>query len=116
MGLALKNDGTVIGWGGAAVPAGLSGVTALAAGGFGLVITTNTPPPPVLALKLVGGQVVIEHPVSVPGYLLEASDVLYTNFVQVPGYTNAFTFTNSQNQGFSLTPSGDLKILRLRRP
>jgi alpha-tubulin suppressor-like RCC1 family protein len=116
MGLALNNDGTVIGWGGATAPAGLTGVSALAAGGFGLVITTNAPPSPVLALSQAGGQVVIEHPVSVPGYLLEASDALSFKFVEVPGYTNAFIFTNSQNQGFSLTPSGDLKILRLRRP
>jgi hypothetical protein len=32
--LALKNDGTVGGWGGTEIPAGLSGVTAIAAGGF----------------------------------------------------------------------------------
>src|SRR6185295_3872096 len=39
--LALKSDGTVVGWNGALVPAGLSNVTAIAAGrNFSVVITT----------------------------------------------------------------------------
>jgi hypothetical protein len=114
MGLALKNDGTVAGWGGVTIPDGLSGVSAVAAGGFGLVITTN-PPPPALSLRLVNGQVVIGHPVSVPGYILEASDLLSAQFVAVPGYTNSFTYTNAADQGFSLTPSAGLQFLRLRR-
>src|SRR6185436_10347159 len=44
--LALESDGTVLGWGDITVPAGLSNVTAIAAGDlYTLVVTTNPPPP-----------------------------------------------------------------------
>ena len=42
--LALKNDGTVVGWGGSTVPAGLTGVTAISAqknGGTALALKND---------------------------------------------------------------------------
>ena len=55
--LALKNDGTVVAWGGnrcgqATVPAGLSGVTAIAAGWSGHSLVLKSMPGDVNAMEL----------------------------------------------------------------
>jgi hypothetical protein len=112
--LALKNDGTVQGWGGSVVvPDNLSGVSAIAAGGFGLVITTN-PPQPLLSASIgLGGSVSIRASVSVSGYVLQSSDG--GSFSDVPAYTNSFTFTNAADPGFQLPIVGPSKFFRLRK-
>jgi len=114
MGLALHGDGTVVGWGGINPPPGLSNVTAVSAGGFGLLIATN-PPPPELAANLLNGEIAINSSVSVPGYVLEFAEDPSQPFVEVPGYTNSFTFTNAENSGFTVPVTGTKGLYRLRK-
>ena len=112
-GLALKNDGTVAGIG-IDVPADLSGVTAIAAGGFGLAITTN-PPQPRLAMSINSiGEVGVLSTVSVPNYVLESA-TSSGGFTEVAGYTNAFYATNSEAFEFKVTPDAKVRIFRLRK-
>jgi len=112
-GLALKNDGTVTGIG-IDVPADLSGVTAIATGGFGLAITTN-PPQPRLAMTMnSNGQIGVLSTVSVPNYVLESATQAGA-FSEVPGYTNAFYATNSEAFEFKVTPDANVRIYRLRK-
>jgi len=111
--LALKNDGTVVSWGGAvAVPDSLSAVSAVAAGGFGLVITTNPPQPALSVSVTADGNVSVKSPVSVTGYVLQSSDG--GSFADVPAYTNSFLFTNSVDPGFRLPIVGPSRFFRLR--
>ena len=112
-GLALKNDGTVTGIG-IDVPTDLNGVTAIAAGGFGLAITTN-PPQPHLAMTINGsGEVGVVSTLSVPNYILESATGSGT-FGEVPGYTNAFYATNSEAFEFKIAPDVPMRIFRLRK-
>ncbi len=108
-GLALKNDGSVVGLE-AVAPPGLTNVIAISGTvGNGLVITTN-PPSPTLAATTIGGDFKIYTPVSVPGYVLEASDNFAGPFVQIDAYTNATT-TN----GLTLPASGSKQYYRLHK-
>ena len=116
MGLALKSDGTVRGWGGVNVPAGVSGVTAIAVGGFGLLITTNPPQPVLAGTVRQDGNVVLTSPVSVSGYVLEAADDFRQPFTEVSSYTNSFLFTNAGNPGLSVPMSSSRKFFRLMKP
>jgi hypothetical protein len=112
--LALKSDGTVEGWGGSVVvPDNLNGVSAIAAGGFGLVITTNPPQPLLSASIEPSGGVSIRASVSVSGYVLQSSDG--SSFSDVPAYTNSFIFTNGTDPGFQLPIVGASKFFRLRK-
>jgi len=112
-GLALRSDGTVVGVG-IDVAAELSGVTAIAAGGFGLAITTN-PPQPRLAMMLTSsGEIGVLSTVSVPNYVLESATQV-GGFTEVPGYTNAFYATNSEAFEFKVTPDANMRIFRLRK-
>src|SRR6185295_8825029 len=78
--LALKSDGTVVGWNGALVPAGLSNVTAIAAGRNFSLLITPTPPSPMLAAAQEAGQFSLMAPISVSGFILESTDDLSQPF------------------------------------
>jgi hypothetical protein len=104
--LALKSDGTVIGWGHAEISQQIDNVSALAAGGrYSLVLTTN-PPPPVLALVKNGDQCELLAPVAVSGYVLECTEDLSQPFTPI---------TVAPNMGLILPPEGRAKIFRLRK-
>ena len=112
-GLALKDDGTVKGIS-IDVPSDLDGVTAVSAGGFGLVITTN-PPQPRLAMTITGsGEMGVVSTLSVPNYILESASGS-GGFSEVPGYTNAFYATNSEAFEFKIAPDVPVRIFRLRK-
>jgi hypothetical protein len=112
-GLALKGDGTVAGLG-IEVPADLEGVTAIAAGGFGLAITTN-PPQPRLAMTITSrGDLGVLSTVSVPNYVLESATDS-GSFSEVAGYSNAFYPTNAEAFEFKVAPDASMRIFRLRK-
>jgi alpha-tubulin suppressor-like RCC1 family protein len=112
--LALKSDGTVIGWGHAEISQQIDNVSALAAGGrYSLVLTTN-PPPPVLALVKNGDQCELLAPVAVSGYVLECTEDLSQPFTPITVVTNAADLS-APNMGLILPPEGRAKIFRLRK-
>ncbi|MSU57550.1 MAG: hypothetical protein EXS35_05125 [Pedosphaera sp.] len=109
-GLALKSDGTVLGYA-TTLPGGLTNVSAISAGnGYSLLITTN-PPPPVLAANATGTNVAISTPVSVSGYVLESADTPAGPFTVIE------TFTNAPAAGATLDypRNGPKKYFRLRK-
>jgi hypothetical protein len=107
--LALRTDGTIAGWD-TLSPAGLTNVEAIAGGpGFGLLLTTN-PPPPVLAGTASAGSFFLSTPVSVPGYILESSAGFALPFTPVDAYTNSATNT------LELPVTSPIKLFRLRKP
>jgi hypothetical protein len=109
--LALRGDGTVVGWGSMAVPDGLTNVTAISAGyGYSLLLTTN-PPPPRLAAASDGATFILSSPVAVPGYVLEATDDLSLPYSVVAEYTNNASGAST----LSLPISGPKKYYRLRK-
>jgi hypothetical protein len=110
-GLALKSDGTVVGLGGATAPPGLTNVTAISGSvGKGLVITTN-PPAPILSAANPGDGFSISTPLSVPGYILEASGNIGGPYQPVEAYTNGI------NTNALLLPFSQAKqYYRLRKP
>src|SRR6185503_15642473 len=71
--LALKSDGTIVGWNGAAIPEGVSNVTAIAAGRAHSLLITANPPAPILATGLEDGRFTLMTPISVSGFILEAT-------------------------------------------
>src|SRR5205823_5112083 len=104
--LVLCSDGTVQG---SSVPDGLTNITAIDAGyNYNLLITTN-PPPPMLSGANSGNSFLLSSPISVPGYLLEATDDLSLPYTVVTAYTNTTTNT------LSLPISGPRKYYRLRK-
>jgi alpha-tubulin suppressor-like RCC1 family protein len=108
--LALKADGTVVGWNGANMPTGLASVSAISAGrGFSLLITTN-PPIPMLAARRMGEQVLLAAPVSVSGFVLEQADGLQGIFTPLDLATNAST-----EDAVILQPTSAAKFFRLRK-
>lgn len=112
--LALKSDGTVIGWGRVDISQQIDNVSALAAGGqYSLVLTTN-PPPPVLAAVKNGDQCEVLAPVAVSGYVLECAEDLSQPFTPVTVVTNAADVTGP-NKGLIVPPEGRTKIFRLRK-
>jgi hypothetical protein len=112
--LALKDDGTVIGWGRADISQQIDNVSALAAGGrYSLVLTTN-PPPPMLAMVKNGDQCEVLAPVAVSGYVLECAEDLSQPFTPITVLTNA-TDLSGPNMGLILPPEGRAKIFRLRK-
>jgi hypothetical protein len=105
--LSLRNDGAVQGPG---IPGGLKNVVAISTGGSSLLITTN-PPAPSLASGMSGGNLVISAPVSVSGYVLEASDDLSLPFSVVAVFTNG----PPPDPTISLPITGPKKFYRLRK-
>jgi alpha-tubulin suppressor-like RCC1 family protein len=73
-GIALKRDGSVIGWDNATVPDGLGKVSAIAAGRFGAVIQAGPPSPKLEIHAAEASQGLIHADVVPPGFTLEASD------------------------------------------
>lgn len=112
-GLALKDDGKVAGVG-IDVPADLTGVIAVSAGGFGLAITTNPPQPHLAMTVTTSGELGVLSTLSVPNYVLESATG-FGGFTEVPGYTNAFYATNSEAFEFKVTPDATMRIYRLRK-
>jgi alpha-tubulin suppressor-like RCC1 family protein len=113
--LALKNDGTVIGWGTVTAPESLTNVSAIAAGrAYSLVLTTN-PPPPALAGKSVAGKLQMTAPVSVSGYALEAADDLGQSFILINVITNEVNLSETNPPVLQFPTDGSKRFYRFRK-
>jgi hypothetical protein len=107
--LALQNNGTLTIWGGNNPLSTLTNVAAIASGArFALAITTN-PPAPMLLAESDGASVILSAPISVSGYVLEASDGA------TGGFTNAVTFEDLGDGKLRLPMSSPVKIFRMRK-
>jgi trimeric autotransporter adhesin len=113
--LALKSDGTVVGWGNITVPLGLSNVTAIAAGDLYTLVVTTNPPQPALAGTAEGNQFLLSAPVAVSGYVLEATDDLSQPYTSVGTFTNTFDLNESNSPAAMLPISGGKKFFRFRK-
>jgi hypothetical protein len=112
--VALKTDGSVAGWNGAILPSGLTNVSAISAGqGFTLLLTTN-PPPPQLAAEKAGDGIVLSAPISVSGYVLEATDDLSQPYQPVEGSTSLGVAADGEKTAFTL-PISRQKFYRFRK-
>ena len=110
--LALRNDGTVIGWNGAQLPEGLANVTAISAGRrYSLLLTTN-PPPPALAGEKALDTFALSASVSVSGYVLEFTDNLSGTYTVVSNVPHS---TDADNARLLLPVSGAKQFYRLRQ-
>jgi alpha-tubulin suppressor-like RCC1 family protein len=106
--LALRGDGTVFGWD-TPVSIALTNIGVVAGGsGFGLLLTTN-PPPPVLAGTASPGTFLLSTPISVPGYILESTTGFSLPYAPVDAYTNSGTNT------LALPSSSPIRLFRLRK-
>jgi hypothetical protein len=117
--VALKNDGTVVAWGlnsdgQATVPPGLSGVTAIAAGGLrSLALIGGVPLLPSLNARPNGNELILSWPTNAVGFTLQSTPdltppVTWLDSTNVPAVIGAhFTLTN--------TPSGGGRLYRLRK-
>jgi hypothetical protein len=118
--LALKSNGTVVAWGNPAswgIPAGLEGVTAIAAGGnHALALLSGSSSSPVsLAARPSGNELILSWPATATGFTLQSTPNL-TPPVTWLDVTNSppavlggqFTVTNPI--------SGDAQFFRLRKP
>jgi hypothetical protein len=115
-GLALKSDGTVVGWGAndwyqATPPARLTNVVAIAAGGdHSLALVAQ---PPSLHAQASGMNLVLSWPVWAAGYTLEASGTVGgTNSWN--GVTNTPVAVDSENTVTDAL-SGRSQFYRLRK-
>jgi len=114
-GLGLRNDGTVIELTSTNVPEGLTNVSAISvSAGFGLLITTN-PPPPMLSGAAMPDSVVLHFPISVSGYVLEAATGPMQPYAEVGAYTNSFISTDPNNTGFVVPVEGTARFFRLKK-
>jgi alpha-tubulin suppressor-like RCC1 family protein len=114
--VALKNDGSVVAWGGTGpVPAGLSGVTAIAAGGALLTVALigTAPLLPSLTARPNGYELILSWSTNAAGFTLQStanltSPVTWIDSTNPPAVIGAqFTVTN--------THSGPAQFYRLRK-
>ena len=112
--VALKTDGSVVGWNGANLPAGLSNVTAISAGRhFTLLLTTN-PPAPALTVEKVDDAVLLSAPISVSGYVLETTDDLSQPYKPVEGPISPSVAAGGEKSALTL-PAARQKFYRFRK-
>jgi alpha-tubulin suppressor-like RCC1 family protein len=112
--VALKADGSVVGWNGANLPSGLTNISAISAGrGFTLLLTTN-PPPPQLAAEKAGDGIALSAPISVSGYVLEATDDLSRPYQAVDVSGSPGAAASGGKTAYSL-PVSRQKFYRFRK-
>jgi alpha-tubulin suppressor-like RCC1 family protein len=113
--LALKADGTVVGWGRLAAPPRLTNVSAISAGGlYSLVLTTN-PPIPIVAGRMAGGGFELSAPVSVSGYALEATDDLSKPYEVIAILPDSTEPPDLENPALKLSTADPKRFYRLRK-
>jgi hypothetical protein len=113
--LALKNDGTVVGWGNISIPPGLSNVTAIAAGDLYCLVVTTNPPAPSLAGTMQDKHMLLSAPLAVSGYVLEVTDDLAAPYTAVGSYSNAFDLSETNHPALMVPLSGTQKFYRFRK-
>ncbi len=110
------SPGTVVAWGDNTygqtnVPAGLSNVTAIAAGGYHTVALVGTAPPPRLTIIRSGANVILTWPTDAAGFTLQST----TNLVSPAVWSSVSSgpvVVNGQN-AVTNSVSGTQKFYRL---
>jgi hypothetical protein len=98
--LALKTDGTVVGWG-SSVPEGLTNVIAIAAGG-GHSLALIRQPSPVIQVEVSGQQLQLSWPAEYSTAILESAPALDAGgpWAAVPGSGNPRAVALGTDRGF----------------
>ncbi len=117
--LALKSDGTIVAWGSdvsgqTKVPAKLTGVIAIAAGGTFSLALMATAPPPTLSISLTRTNVLISWPAAAPGYRPEAAASLSPPVRWNPVTTSGNLFSNRYELPLPIT--NGVQFFRLINP